>query len=313
MLNRLHGLLLIDKPKGDTSFHVIERIQRILSIRYGCRKSGLPKLGHGGTLDPFATGLLVLGIGDGVKLSRYLLESNKSYRATMKWGETSVSGDATDPISESGGELPKSLKDIQAAADQFAVKPYLQIPPMHSAKKVDGTRLYELARKGITIDRPAKECTLTDFKILDWDPRTKLTNFDVQVTSGTFIRTLAQDLAKSMNGLALLSELRRTRSGRFSLDHAVTLEALEADQDWTLLPAFVPFDEVLSQLPTAQVNAGTALKLIQGKQETLYPCLEGAGLLTEKRVALYQGKKLIAVAIRDEMDWGIERVFTTKV
>lgn len=313
MLNALHGLLLIDKPAGITSFHVIEQIQRILLKRYGGKKSDLPKMGHGGTLDPFATGLLVLGIGDGVKLSRYLLESNKSYLATMKWGETSASGDATDPVSETGGNLPHTLAEIQKVAVAFTEKPYFQIPPMHSAKKIDGTPLYKLARKGITIDRPAKECRISDFIVTNWDETSKLARFSVQVSSGTFIRTLAQDLAKTMGGLALLTELRRTRSGKFSLENSVKMEVLEENQHWTELPAFVPFDRVLSHFPLAQIDAETAVKLIQGKQETLYPCLEKAGLLKESRVALYHGEKLIAVAIRDELDWGIERVFTTNV
>jgi tRNA pseudouridine55 synthase len=311
MLNDLHGLLLIDKPKGVTSFHVIERIQRILGERFNKKKRDLPKMGHGGTLDPFATGLLVLGVGHGVKLSRYLLESNKSYLATMKWGSTTASGDATDPIIQSGGILPSSLTEIQSAADIMASKPYLQTPPMHSAKKIDGQRLYELARKGLIVDRPAKECRLLQFQINAWDPQSQVANFSVEVTSGTFIRTLAQDLAVQMGGLAHLTELRRTQSGRFKILAAATLEALEKELDWTTLSCFVPFDEVLSSLPQAQINTHEALSLIQGKQETLYPCLKNAGLLSEKRVALYQGKKLIAVAIRDEMDWGIERVFTT--
>src|SRR5436190_3161938 len=133
----MHGALLVDKHAGVSSFGVIELLQRELCKQSGLRRKDLPKIGHGGTLDPFATGLLVVCVGRAVKLARYFLGSDKGYEGVFRFGETTVPGDPTAPISESTTHLPAadSLPELRTLAAKLASHPYLQIPPMHSAKK----------------------------------------------------------------------------------------------------------------------------------------------------------------------------------
>src|SRR3954462_4957355 len=161
----MHGALLVDKHAGISSFGVIELLQRELCNHWGVRRKELPKIGHGGTLDPFATGLLVICVGRGVKLARYFLGSDKGYEGVIRFGETTVPGDPTAPISETSPNLPTSLEDLRAMAAKLTLQPYLQTPPMHSAKKKDGRPLYELARLGIEVERDPKLCTLRTFEI----------------------------------------------------------------------------------------------------------------------------------------------------
>lgn len=139
-LNRLNGALLIDKHAGVSSFGMIEELQRELlrldsSVQSGLRKRDLPKMGHGGTLDPFATGLLLVCVGRAVKLARYFLGSGKTYEGIIRFGETTVSGDPTNEITERSDKIPASIEEIRAHALRFTEEPYSQTPPMHSAKK----------------------------------------------------------------------------------------------------------------------------------------------------------------------------------
>src|SRR5688500_7150860 len=129
----MNGALLINKPAGITSFGVIEALQTALMRSMGIRKRDLPKLGHGGTLDPFATGLLVVCVGNAVKLARYFLDSHKGYRGIIRFGETTIPGDPTEPVSERSEILPAGIDELRELALRFADQPYLQTPPMHSA------------------------------------------------------------------------------------------------------------------------------------------------------------------------------------
>src|SRR5690348_4657881 len=139
----MNGAFLVHKGQGISSFGVIEKIQRFLIEKLQVKKRDLPKMGHGGTLDPFATGLLVVLVGRGVKLARYFLGSHKVYEGVIHFGKTTIPGDPTDPISETSSVIP-TLKQIQVLAHQLTLQPYLQTPPMHSAKKQNGKPLYEL-------------------------------------------------------------------------------------------------------------------------------------------------------------------------
>lgn len=309
-MDRLHGLLLIDKPDGISSFHVVEQLQHRLCKRFGKKKKELPKIGHGGTLDPFATGLLVLCIGDGVKLSRYLLDSKKTYDAEIRFGATTASGDLTDPVTEKTDRIPASRDEIDRAAQEFTKTPYLQTPPMYSAKKVDGKPLYELARQGIEIERKPKACTVHAVGVLSYE--NEVAKISCDVSSGTYIRTFAQDLAKKLGSLGYLAALRRTASGPFLLSKAAKMSDFESTSDWTTLPAFVDFDRVLDHFPRIEVTAKERLSLHQGKQEILATILQRAPSdpLLLARIVLHLGSELVAVAVRDESEWGLERVFT---
>jgi tRNA pseudouridine55 synthase len=319
--SKLHGAILVNKHQGTSSFGVLDALKKIL------KKQGLefPKLGHGGTLDPFATGLLIVCIGRGVKLSRYFLGSTKKYEATLRFGETTVPGDPTDPISETSSVLPHSLDQLNTAAKEFESTEYQQIPPMHSAKKKNGKPLYELARQGIEIERDPKLCKLTDFKFLSYDsPRAR---FSVGCSSGTYIRTLAQDFAKKLGTVGMLDTLHRTGSGIFDVESSVSVSdlatAAEKGMPWGELPAFVPLDRLLDGYPRAEASAEEAQALLQGKQQFLQGILARVTHPSdtsprfkdrhENHVAVYFENRLLAVAVREQEIWGLERVFLSEL
>lgn len=321
----MDGALLVCKHSGSSSFGVIELLQKILLSHPQAvgrdapfaRRRDLPKMGHGGTLDPFATGLLAVCVGRGVKLSRYFLGSGKTYEGVIRFGETTIPGDPTAPISERSENIPASLEWIQQKAHLFTQTPYLQTPPMHSAKKVDGKPLYELARQGITIEREAKELKIFKFDILSYTA--PHATFRVECSSGTYVRTLAQDLAQSLGTVAMLDSLHRTASGAFTVGKALTVdqiaEASARGTSWDQLSAWVPFDRLLDGYPRAEASSAEALALIQGKQAVLPQILArlpaaGTGPINSAIATIYEGPKLVAVARREQDTWGLERVFT---
>ncbi len=308
-----HGALLVDKPAGVSSFGVIEQLERQLCARFGVRRRELPKAGHGGTLDPFATGLLVVCFGDGVKLARYFLHSDKRYEATLRLGESSASGDYTDPVTASRPVPPLSLEALNALAADFEREEYLQTPPMHSAKKVDGKPLYELARQGKEIAREPKRCRLWNFRFSSY--AAPLARFAVDCSSGTYIRTLGQDLAQRAGTVGLLTELRRTRSGPFEIARALTPagigEALESGGGYPDLPAWIDFDRLLDGHPGVEATAREAQDLRHGKQGGLPALLARAPSQesTPELLVVRQEGTLVAVARREPAGWALERVF----
>jgi tRNA pseudouridine55 synthase len=305
----LHGAILVNKHQGTSSFGVLDTLKKIL------RKQGqeFPKLGHGGTLDPFATGLLIVCVGRGVKLSRYFLGSMKTYEAVLRFGETTIPGDPTDPISERSEILPSSLDQLNRLAQEFSLQKYLQIPPMHSAKKLNGKPLYELARQGIEVERAPKLCKLHDFRFQSFlSPRG---TFSVRCSSGTYIRTLAQDFARRLDTVGMLDSLHRTASGSFGIENAVSVaelaKAAEEKRPWDELPAFIPFDRLLDGFPRADASSMEAEMLIQGKQQVLPAILEKVSPPENhsNHATIYFENRLLAVAVRENQIWGLERVF----
>ena len=307
----MNGALLISKHSGVSSFGVIELLQKELRKTTGITKRrDLPKMGHGGTLDPFATGLLVVLVGRGVKLAQYFLGSIKEYEGVMKFGETTIPGDLTDPISQTTSTLPDSLEQIEQAAREFTLRPYSQTPPMHSAKKQNGKPLYELARAGIEVERKPKLCRIYQFNILSYDQ--PFATYQVRCSAGTYIRTLAQDLAHSMHSLAYLKTLHRTRSGGFSVQQSWSVEQIEnAHQCWDQLPCWVPFDQLLNHFPKVTATEYEAQCLIHGKQHVLEDLIQRAELLNDSPyLAIYHQERLISIARCEHASWRIDRVFT---
>lgn len=231
---QVHGLLVVDKPAGMTSHDVVDKVRRLLGER---------KIGHSGTLDPDATGVLLLGVGDATRLLRFLdnvmidgrATTSKSYTGTVVLGtETTTldaSGEVTATYDMSAIIAELTVDKVQAIIDgdvgQQLLGDVMQVPPMVSALKVDGKRLHELAREGIEIDRVARPVTVHSFKVLA--VRGHETDIDVACSSGTYIRTLAADLGTLLGGGAHLKNLRRTSIGQFEVADAVTLGELSAD------------------------------------------------------------------------------------
>ena len=312
----MNGALLIRKDAGITSFGVIEVLKRHIRDTKKVKSKDLPKLGHGGTLDPFATGLLIVLVGRGVKLARYFLGATKGYEGLIHFGETTVPGDPTSPVSETSENLPKSLEEIQDLAYRFARQPYLQIPPMHSAKKKNGRPLYELAREGIEIEREPKLCHLYEFNVDHY--KSPEAQFRLKCISGTYVRTLAQDLGRLSQSVAMLKTLHRTQSGVFRDAQAWNLPAiLESEAPWDELPCWVPFDELLKGYPSAEASQAEHDSLLQGKQAVLFsilkrtvPPIERSSEFIDDCVAVYSSNRLIAIARKAEETWGLERVLT---
>ena len=213
----LDGVLLLDKPVGLSSNHALQRARRALDAQ---------KAGHTGTLDPFATGLLVCCLGRATKISGAMLNADKSYLATIAFGRETDSGDLTGiVVSEASADFAGvSQERLNAVLDSF-VGPQLQIPPMISALKRDGKPLYEYARQGIVLEREPREITIRGIELLGATAMTA--DIHVHCSKGTYIRTLAQDIGRALGCYAHLSALRRTRVGPFGLDGAVALEALQ--------------------------------------------------------------------------------------
>ncbi len=327
-----NGCLLVAKPAGISSFGVIEALQRALlhSAReagLAIKKRDLPKFGHGGTLDPFATGLLLVCVGDGTKLSRYFLGSAKEYRARVRFGATTIPGDPTAPVSESCEHLPGSLEEIRREASRFTEGPYLQVPPMHSAKKIDGQVLYELAREGLEVERKPVEVRIHEFEVIDYTP--PLANVRVSCSAGSYIRVLGQDLGRRLGSLAYLETLERTGSGKYRLENATPLDAicasLNSGTPISSLSCFVPFERMLEGFPSLEISETEALQIRQGQTRVIAP-LETSGIQARidaqtssgswgrsgdsAVVTLWQRDRLVAIFSRAaENQWKLDRVF----
>ena len=210
-------MILIDKPDNMTSFGVVARVRRILSEQAGKKI----KVGHTGTLDPFATGLLILMSGKNTKKCQEFLKLDKRYEATMKLGFTSTTGDPEGEISEQKISSPPTISEIKTILDSFTGE-IIQTVPRFSAIKIDGRRAYDLARKGETIEMPKRTVKIYEINLLEYNfPYLKI---DCKVSSGTYIRTLAEDIGKALNTGAYLTALRRTEIGSYSLKDATPLE-----------------------------------------------------------------------------------------
>jgi tRNA pseudouridine55 synthase len=212
-------LLLIDKPAGMTSHDVVDRVRKIFKTR---------RVGHAGTLDPFATGLLIIGVGAATKELTALVGLDKTYEATAQLGETSTTFDPEGTITQTVGAQFIAPDQIESAFQKFRGG-YEQRAPLHSAKKIGGKKLYDLARAGTATEemRPVKQVTISDLTLLDYSwPELR---FHVACSSGTYIRSLADDIGREIGCGAYLTGLRRTRIGPYSLENAVTLDNLEAN------------------------------------------------------------------------------------
>jgi len=216
----LDGVLLLDKPVGLSSNHALQRAKRAMDAA---------KAGHTGTLDPFATGLLLCCMGRATKISGAMLNADKSYRATLQFGEETDSGDLTGIVTQRASqEVSVTEADLLNVLSQFTGI-LQQIPPMYSALKRDGKPLYEYARQGIELERPPREIKIYRIDLLSLEG--SRAEIDVACSKGTYIRTLAQDIGRALGCYAHLAALRRTHVGPFSLDRAITLEALQAMTD----------------------------------------------------------------------------------
>jgi tRNA pseudouridine55 synthase len=207
----LDGAILIDKPSGPTSHDVVDAIRRHFQIK---------KVGHCGTLDPNATGLLIIVLGRGTKLSEKLMSDDKTYEGTIKFGETTNSYDADGELISSLPVPPLTVEQLNEAATQF-VGDQMQTPPMVSAVKKDGVPLYKLARKGIEVEREPRLIHIYNFRFSAYQE--PIGHFSLACTKGTYVRSIAHELGQKVGCGAHLATLRRVASGKFDVAHAISL------------------------------------------------------------------------------------------
>jgi len=251
------GLLVLDKPAGMTSNRALQIVRRLFRAR---------KAGHTGSLDPLATGVLPLCLGEATKLSGRLLEAVKTYEVTGRLGERTTTGDAEGEVIERRDPGPLSVGEIEPILGHFRGE-IDQVPPMYSALKHEGQRLYRIARAGGTVDRPARRVTIHDLELLEFaapDLRLRVT-----CSKGTYIRTLVEDIGGALDSCAHVRALRRTAAGPFDLGQAVTLEQLQtaADQGLEALDRLLmPADRAVRDLPALAFEASAARRLAQGQE-----------------------------------------------
>jgi tRNA pseudouridine55 synthase len=214
------GFVNVNKPHGMTSHDVVARTRRTL---------GLKKVGHAGTLDPMATGVLILCLGGATRLSEYVMDTPKRYRATVRLGVETDSYDADGQVIAERDASGITRKDVERLLPTF-VGDIEQIPPMYSAIKQRGRKLYELARAGEVVEREARRITIHQCEMVDWSP--PLVALEVACSPGTYIRSLAHDLGNALGVGASLAGLERTMSGSFTIAEAVPLDEFLDDPDW---------------------------------------------------------------------------------
>lgn len=272
---QVDGVLLLDKPLGMTSNDALQKARRFFSAAKG---------GHTGTLDPLATGLLPLCFGEATKFSADLLDADKTYEAVLKLGVTTDSGDAEGQVT-SIATVDVNKAQIAEVLPQF-VGDIQQIPPMHSALKRNGRPLYELARKGIEVEREPRAVTIFAIDCLDFSGDSL--TLRVACSKGTYIRVLAADIGKALGCGAHLAALRRTVVGDIRLEKTVTLAELETLDEGARMERLLPVDALLQSLPVVSVEGAEADRFSHGNPVSLPAGLSG-------KVRVYADGRLIGV------------------
>jgi tRNA pseudouridine55 synthase len=293
----VNGILIIDKPAGITSHDVVSRVRRILKTK---------RVGHTGTLDPFATGVIVILVGQATRLAQFLDKDEKEYEATVRFGFETDTGDRTgSPKSKVQSLKSITVEKVRAILNEFRGD-IMQVPPMYSAKKVDGKKLYEHARKGETIERKAVSVNISRLEILNdleassLEPGTWDLGLRVACSAGTYIRTLAEDIGRKVGMGAHLAELRRTRAGKFSIEQSLTLEQLEQQKEPNSV--LIRMEDAVSHLPSLVLNADRVEKSKNG----LSTRIDDAKFDNGEAIQMIDGSgDLIAIGVYDEAEKSI--------
>ena len=283
------GILLIDKPAGITSHDVVGKVRRL----YGTRQ-----VGHTGTLDPMATGLLVVLVGRAVKASEYATEHDKSYVAGLKLGLTTDTEDVTGKVLTRADALPDASA-VREAADGFQGE-ILQVPPMYSALKREGEKLCDLARRGIEVEREARPITVYEIACETVNEAEGDYRLSVRCSKGTYIRTLCADIGKALGCGGVMSSLRRTEAGGFAVGEAVTLEELETMTAEEREACLRPVEELFAALPILRLPPFFARLATAGNE--IYLKKVGAAYPIGQRVRLYDDSFFSLGEVREFAD-----------
>lgn len=249
----VHGIILLDKRLGVSSNKALQEVRRLFNAN---------KAGHTGSLDPLATGLLPLCFGEATKVSALMLDDDKRYQVTMKLGVMTDTGDAEGQVIETKPVPELSIDQIQCSLEKF-IGLQAQVPPMYSALKLNGKKLYELAREGITVERAPRQITIYELHLLEatFDTLT----LDVACSKGTYIRSLAEDIGHDLGCGATVTALRRSQAGQFLLENAKTIEQLSALTNDELYANLMACDKPLEKLPALHLSEQQAKALSYGQ------------------------------------------------
>lgn len=268
----MDGILIINKPKQYTSHDVVAKVKKICG----------EKVGHTGTLDPMATGVLPLLLGQGTKLSKYLINHDKTYIATIQLGKK------TDTLDSEGSILEERIVDgkllnkenVQRVLE-CQIGKQIQTPPIYSAIKVNGKKLYEYARKGVEVEIPKREIEIYNIELLDINEKDKTIEFRVHCSKGTYIRTLCENIAEKLGTIGYMKELNRVQVGQFNLNQAITVEELEKNKE---------NEKFLNQHLITVQNFFEKYPIVELKEEKLKLFLNGVQLTNNNDDGLYQIK-----------------------
>jgi tRNA pseudouridine55 synthase len=284
----MNGILLIDKPTGLTSAEVVRRVKR------GSRV----KVGHLGTLDPFATGLLPLCLGEATKIAQFLNTADKRYEGVIRLGSATDTGDRTGRPIRTAAVPDLAAADLDGLARRFSGE-LLQTPPMYSALKRDGVPLYRLARQGVEVERTARPVRIDRLE-LRLEGRGQL-RFTVACSKGTYVRVLAEDIGAALGSAAHLEALRRTAFGSFAIGDALALDAWDAEPARGL----VTLRQALAHLPAVPIDRAAAAAVRQGQA---WPLAHLPAALDRDAMLLDPAGEVVAVAVRRGRAWAYGRV-----
>jgi tRNA pseudouridine55 synthase len=274
-LRRVNGILLLDKPAGMTSNAALQTVKKLYAAR---------KAGHTGSLDPLATGLLPLCFGEATKVSGFLLDADKDYQVLCRFGERTSTGDAEGEVIEQRPVDNISEQQLRAVLDEF-LGDIEQIPPMYSALKHKGERLYKLARQGVEVEREARQVTIFDLDLVHLEA--PIAEIRVRCSKGTYVRTLVEDIGERLGCGAHVAGLRRLGVGPFDDSGMISMEQLEAvaaESHYALDQLLLPMESGLTQWPDVRLSGDAAFYLRQG-QPVLVPKAPTTGW-----VRLYEGE-----------------------
>jgi tRNA pseudouridine55 synthase len=286
---RVFGFLNIDKPLHVTSHDIVERVRRELHVR---------KVGHAGTLDPLATGVLVICLGPATRLSEYVMHATKHYRAHVRFGVTTTTDDAEGEILGTCAVEDLTRSQVEAVLPSF-VGDIMQAPPMYSAIKVGGRKLYQIARAGQTIELKPRLVHVSRLHLVDWQPPVAV--LDVMCSSGTYIRSLARDLGEALAVGAHLSGLRRTQSGNFAVDQALPIETVLTDSAWRR--HIIPVKRALAGWRVVQLDEQAAGLVGHGM------AVPQRGAHEHELALAFAGDALLAVVRAEGAMWVPQKVF----
>ena len=287
----MDGIIVLDKPQDFTSFDAVAVVRGAAHEKH---------IGHTGTLDPMATGVLPLLLGKATKAASLLPDTDKSYEASFRFGEARDTGDVTGEITKTD-ETPVPETALRAVLPQF-IGDIMQVPPMYSAVSVNGQRLYKLARQGIEVEREARPIRIEALELLEYDEITRSGKLAVTCSKGTYIRTLIEDIAAAVSSCGVMTALRRTAACGFTLADAVSLEELRAHKETGDVEQFLrPVEKLFSELPAVRVTEAQAQRYLNGGALDATRCrMPRIALRDGDRLTVYSGEKFLGlVCLKD--------------